>query len=399
MTKSLASQIFLTCMISGSVSLCIGFGMSGVQAGDWSLEARTTSKVDLNDNYYLKPVSDGFVFGSFSNVNVDLIHKSAIDRFDLIGDLGYQTYFGAVQSNSQNKLLPKLSARYHLSGKTDSIDLGAGYFFSDINSIDPLDPIGLGINRNLTQNTFFANAAYGKTLSPRLTVGSAASFQDVFFSDTGIGINPYTSTNLSTYVKYRLTKTTDVKATLGGQWQSIDDLQNSLNSSYYLRGDISSQLEKNLSVSVGAGPRIGIDYFDNVFAPLTPRISSNSIGWIADANVKYDFKSGSISASASHSIDPDVLGNLQSRDTFSLAATQAINEESQFDVSAQYRVSTNLTPIDQKTFIFAPVYRYRLAREWSMAAGYTFTWTDGGAGSGRSDDLFLSLSRSFVLIP
>lgn len=397
MTKSLASRIFVTCLISGSVSLCLGYGMSAVQAGDWSLEAKTTSKGDLNDNYYLKPVSDGFVFGSLSNVNVDLIHKSAIDRFDLIGDLGYQSYFGAVQSSSQNKLLPRIAAKYHLSGKTDSIDLGAGYFFSDISAIDPLDPIGL--NRNLTRHTIAANAAYSKTLSPRLSVGSAASFEDVIFSDAGVGVNPYTSTNLSSYLKYRVTKTTDFKTTLGGQWQSINDLQNSLNSSYYLRGDISSQLEKNLSISFGGGPRVGINYLDNIFIPSHPRISSNSLGWVADASLNYAFKEGSISASVSHSVDPDVLGNLQSRNTFSLAASQAINEESQFDVSAQYRVSTSVAAIDQRTFVFAPVYRYRLAREWSMAAGYAFTWTDGGAGTGHSDDLFLSLSRSFVLSP
>lgn len=397
MTKSLASRIFVTCLLSGCVSFSIGFGMSGVQAGDWSLEARTTSKGDLNDNYYLKPVSDGFVFGSLSNINVDLIHKSAIDRFDLIGDLGYQSYFGAVQSSSPNKVLPRIAAKYHLSGKTDTIDLGAGYFFSDVSAIDPLDPIGL--NRNLTRHTLSANAAYSKALSPRLTIGSAASFQDIVFSDKGVGVNPYTSTNLSTFLKYRLTKTTDFKATLGGQWQSIDDPQNSLNSSYYLRGDISSQIEKNLTVSFGAGPRVGINYLDDVFAPSHPRISSDSFGWVADASLNYAFKSGSISASTSHSVDPDVLGNLQSRDTFSLAATQAINEESQFDVSAQYRVSNSVAAIDQRTFVFAPVYRYRLAREWSMAAGYTFTWTDGGAGTGHSNDLFLSVSRSFVLSP
>ncbi len=397
MTKCQAPFMPAIRLILGLALLVFGIDVAGVRAGDWSLEARTTSKGDLNDNYYLRPLTDGFVFGSLSNINVDLIHKSAIDRFDLIGDLGYQSYFGAVKPNTQNKLLPKLAARYHLSWKTDSIDLGAGYSFSEVNSIDPLDPIGL--NRNLTRHALSANAAYGKTLSPRLSVGSSASLDDVSFSGTGVGANPYTSTNLSAFGKYRLTKTTDVKATLGGQWQSVDDLQNSLNTSYFLRADVSSQLEKNLSASIGAGPRVGVRYADDIITPLHPRISTTSMGWIADASLSYAFKTGSISASASRSVDPDVLGNLQSRTTFGLAASHAINEDSQFDVSAQYRISSSIAGIDQKTFVFAPVYKYRLAREWSMAAGYTFTWTDGAAGTAHSDDVFLSVSRSFVLNP
>jgi hypothetical protein len=397
MTKSLASKVLRACLISGCALLCLGSGVSNVQAGDWSLEAKTTSKIDLNDNYYLLPVTDGFVFGSYSNVNVDLIHKSAIDRFDLIGDLGYQSYLGNVRANSQNRFLPRIAAKYHLSGKTDSIDLGAGYSFSDLNTIDPLDPIGL--TRNLTRHTISANAAYSKTLSPRLSVGTSASLSDVIFSDVGVGANPYIATNLSSFLKYRLTKTTDFTTTLGGQWQSVDDVQNTLNTSYFLRGDISSQLERNLNVSIGGGPRFGVNYLDDVLMPLNPRISTSTLGWLADAKLNYKYKEGSITAGVSHSVDPDVLGNLQVRDSFSLAASQVINDDSEFDVSAQYRVSTNTVGLGQRTFVFAPVYKHRLAREWSMAAGYTFTWTDGGAGSGRSDDLFLSLSRSFVVNP
>jgi hypothetical protein len=397
MTKGLALQFFRASLMFGFASSAVGFAVSEVQAGDWSLEAKTTSKTDLNDNYYLLPASDGLVFGNFSNLSVDLIHKSAIDRFDLMGDLGYQNYFGAVHPSSQNRFLPRIAAKYHLSGKTDTIDLGAGYSFSDLNTIDPLDPIGL--NRNITRHTISANASYSKTLTPTLTIGTSASLQDVIFSDVGVGANPYTSASLSSVLKYRLTKTTDFTTSLGGQWQSIDDAQNSLNSSYFLRSDLTSQLQNNLSISIGGGPRFGINYFDNVLVPLNPRMSSSSLGWLADAKLNYKFKEGSIAATVSRSVDPDVLGNLQSRNTFSLSASQAINEDSSFDVSAQYRISSNIAAVDQKTFVFAPVYRYRLAREWSMAAGYTFTWTDGGAGAARSDDVFLSVSRSFVVNP
>lgn len=397
MTKSLASRMFKACLISGSVLLCLFSGAVGVKAGDWSIEAKTTSKIDLNDNYYLLPSTDGFVFGSFSNFNVDLVHKSAIDRFDLIGDLGYQSYLGTVHSNTQNRLLPRIAARYHLSGKTDSIDLGAGYSFSDLNTFDPIDTIG--VSRNLTRHAISANAGYSKTLTPRLTVGSNASIQDIVFSGAGVGVNPYTTTNLSSFLKYRLTKTTDFTTTFGGQWQSVDDAQNTLNSSYFFRSDLSSQLEKNLSVSIGGGPRFGVNYYGNILAPLNPRISTSTLGWLADAKLNYKYKVGSITAGVSHSVDPDVLGNLQTRDTFSLAASHVINEDSQFDVSAQYRLSTNALGGDQQSFVFAPVYKHRLAREWSMAAGYTFTLTDSGAGSARSDDLFLSLSRSFVVMP
>jgi hypothetical protein len=397
MTKSLALGMFKACLVSGSVLFCLFSDNGGVQAGDWSIEAKSTSKIDLNDNYYLLPATDGFVFGSYSNVGVDIIHKSAIDRFDLIGDLGYQTYLGTVHTNTQNRLFPRISAKYHLDGKTDSIDLGAGYSFSDLNALDSIDTIG--ISRDLTRHAFSANAAYSKTLTPRLSLGSSVSIQDIVFSGPGVGVNPYTTTNLSSFFKYRLTKTTDFTTTFGGQWQSVDDAQNTLNSAYFFRSDLSSQLEKNLSVSIGGGPRFGVNYFDNLLIPLNPRISTSTLGWLADAKLNYKYKLGSITAAVSHSVDPDVLGNLQSRDTFSLAASHAINEDSAFDVSAQYRFSTDSMAVGQHSFVFAPVYRHRLAREWSMAAGYTFTWTDSVAGSARSDDLFLSLSKNFVVMP
>ena len=397
MLKSSASSLFTSYLISLSVLAGFCLGVSTARAGDWSLDARSTSKGDLYDNYYLKPNPDGFVFGSSSNINVDLIHKSAIDRFDLIGDLGYQSYLGTLQPNTMNRLTPNISAKYHLIGKTDSLDLSAGYTFGDVSAVDPLDPVAL--NKTLTRHFLSASGGYNRTLSPLVSVGVLASLQDVIYSDTSTGAKPSFTSNLSTFLNYKLTKTTDLKTTVGGQWQSINDAQNSLNSSYWIRADISSQLQKNLKFSLGGGPRVSVNAFDDLILLSHPRISSTSLGWVADASLSYAMKSGSISATVSRSVDPDVLGNLQSRDNFVISASQLINEESEFDVSAQYRVSTSTVGVDQKTFLFSPVYRYQLARDWSLAAGYTFTWTDGNAGSARSDDIFLSVSRSFNLSP
>ena len=386
-SKTLPLSLFLASAVLSQTAL----------AGDWSLLSFITEKGDFNDNYRLKPISRGAVFGSITDVNVDLIHKSAIDRFDLVGDLAYQRYFGPGEADVPQRFTPRLSGLYHLGGKTDTLDLQASYIVDDVSTFDPLDPTTLA--SNAVRQSRSASAAYSHALDLRNTVGTSLSLQDVTFSDGGTGGTPSFTIDLSTYWNYRLTKTTNFRTTAGFDSQSLKDFQNTTNLSYWVRGDLSSTVLKNLQLNVGGGPRLGVTSLDNIFFPSEPRISNTTLGWIADASLIYTFKSGTLSASASHSVDPSAFGDLQTRTSFSVSAAKRLNEESQVALTAQYRISSSAASADQTIFLISPTYNYQLDRQWSMSAGYRWTSTQSNLGSGSSNDVFLSVTKAFVLNP
>jgi hypothetical protein len=397
MAKGYVFKSLVPYLVAASVPCVVNLVVSDALAGDWSLQGAVSEKGDLNDNIGLLPVSTGGVIGSITNLNLDLAHKTAVDRFDLIGNVAYQRYFGPGEAEASNGWRPKLTGKYHWAGKSDTLDLVASYLIDDENNFDPLSPTNL--NPKAIQQTRFASIAYAHMINQRNTIGTAASFQDITFLGNTYGSTPSSGADVSAFWNYRLTKTIDNKISVGFDPHQIQNSQQTDNIGYWLRDDVTSHFAKDWLLNIGGGPRLGVTTQDDLSSSTFSRTTTHRLGFLANANLTHNFKTGSVSAWASNTFDVGDNGQLERRTGFGITASHHINEQSVVALTAAYRITSTFSAPDETVFLISPTYQYQLARDWSMLAGYRWTSENTVSGTANSNEVFLSVTKAFLVSP
>jgi hypothetical protein len=357
------------------------------QAGDWSLEAKTTQKADVETNRPMAEDIDGFLLGLQTNINADAIYKTDVSRFDLIGDLGYQTYFGFEQADAPTRLTPRIQTKYNQKGKTTSFDLAASFAREDVSFVDVLDPVL--IPTKTYRDSLLVSASVSKNFDARTSAGLTSSFQQIFFEDSSSALTPSMS----------LTKQTTLRTSTSFSWLSLDDEASTDRQTVVARVDVTSQLSPRLKVRAGGGPRATLSQVDDITPPDTGRVNSTSWGWVSDAGFDYAYKRGSLSASISQATEPSATGDLQNRLTLGVAATRKMSDLSEIGATAQLRFAEVNDSDIQTVLSLSSTYSQKLTDEWSLQAGYRFTLLDEPAKDTYSNNVFLSISRAWVVKP
>jgi hypothetical protein len=369
-------------------------------AGDWSLESTISQKTDIDDNYRLQRDSDGFAIGSRTNLNLDLIRKSNIDRFDLIGDFSYLNYFGPGEQDGDGSFVPRLQAKYNRKTKVTNLDFNALYSRDVVSQFDVLDP-GVPGQQDAIRTTLAASGSISHALNVRNTVGLSSSFQDISFDDPAASGTPSSSIDTYVYWTHRLTKRTDFTATAGVGFLMLDDDLDTERMTSRIRGDVTSQISKKWKLKAGGGVRTVRSSTEVPFIPDSGRDISIDTGWIGDLSLEYAYKRGTLAFFASRSLDPGTLGDLQQRTSFGFNAVRKIDDVSELSLSALYRITDGASADGESLsgFVISPSYRRRLTDEWTLQTGYRFVWSELSEGDAISNSVYLTFSRSWVLMP
>lgn len=223
-----------------TVVLPVISGALDADAADWSLNSRLRQKLNYDDNLNLSPDPNGDVYGSLSDLYADLAAESRIDRWDLIGELGYQAYAGPGSAFEADHFLPYLDLKYKRSNKTTTLNTTASYIRETISSIDLIDlatfPGGKQVLATTLQDTFNvgANLDYAIDRSDKLTWSSSG--RTVSFSGGDSGLSPADYLTSALTWGHELSRNTNAKATLGIDWQSIDNDEQTQQLTYRARG-------------------------------------------------------------------------------------------------------------------------------------------------------------------
>jgi hypothetical protein len=375
------------------------FGMLSPEsnAGDWSLRAKTTERVDLNDNYGLKSDFEGYVFGSRTSLNADAAYQGHDYRFDLIGDLSYQRNFGAAADSTRDVLSPRIATKFNKKGKISSFDFSASLARSEADSIDELE--GIVLKKKTYRDAINISSAYSYNLGPRTSIGTQFSIQNILFEDNADNLVPSIYVGVGVFATHRLTKRTNIKASTNLSLLDLDNPTNTQRRTVTPRIDVDSQLSPRLKVAVGGGPRLTLTTQDSIFAPSGEPDTSTELGWAGDFRMDYIYKLGAISAFASQAAEPSTFGDLQSRYTMGVSASRKINDVSELGFSMQYRLA-EVGPDSTKTVVvISPTYSRRLVDDWSLQTGYRFTFVKDIEGSKQANNVFIAISKSLTVIP
>ncbi len=385
-----------TSLIVGT-SLVLIATLRGSYAGDWSLESKSSEIADFSDNYALKQKSDGYVFGSTTALNADAIYKGHDFRFDAVGDISYRRFFGTGSQSISDVLSPRLQTKFNKRSKISSFDFSADFARTDASAVDVLDAII--ITNKTYRDTITASAAYSAAFGPRNTFGVNASLQNVMFENNADNLTPSIYGIVGTFASRRLTKLTNAKLSNNASWLVLDDAAKTERKTLTTRVDFDSQVSQRLKFGVGGGVRVTFSRQSEGIPPFVSPRNATALGWVGDIRMDYAYKLGAISAFASQSTEPSALGDLQTRYTFGLSASRKLTDASDFVIVMQYRIA-DVTPDETQTVVsIAPSFSHRFSKDWNLQTGYRFTQVKGNSGIARSNNLFLSVTKSLTLSP
>jgi hypothetical protein len=367
-------------------------------AGDWSLRTSMLERLSANDNFNLNPDPDGIVFGAYSELGLDFDARSHRYEFSLDGKLGYQAYFGDSSDEPSNRYLPSLNASYLQKGKTTDFSLGASYVLEPATEDN-----GLLIEEDTAKGdreTFSANTSVIHRLNARNSATLSARATRIDFIDAGKTDFPNTSIGGTAGWTHRATKRTDFTLTNSLDWYSYEDDRDRERLYGVSKLGLSTQLSKRLSATAGAGVTLN-DTIRDRRPPATGRIEVTSFGTLADFSFTYLLKTGTLTGNASYGLTPDENGKFSNALDFGSALTYRINDMTEFRFGAQYRLSDSATDgeLANTSLSLSPSISYTLARDWLLTGSYQFAWSDDEKGQSTQNAVYLTLSRSYVLVP
>jgi|GEM_PF-3691567 len=367
-------------------------------AADWSIKGSVSQRVSGDDNPNLDLHSPGFVFGSLTDVSVDIQALTRTSRLNLTGDLGYRYYTGSGSDGLTNRFVPNAGISFEKDWKRDVLTASVNYALEDASDLS-FTEIGPTLQKGDRQ-TISANVTVLHKLNARNDFTASVGASDVTYSDVD-NVDPYRVYTPSISWLNRQTRLTDFRTTLGVDIYDYDDLPNTLNYNYYLREDVNTRLSKRLRVNAGVGVRLLDAYIDNLLLPGTPRDHTTSIGGLANAGFDYALKESSFSGSASYGLNPSTDGKLVNQLNFSLGFQQRINDYSTIGVSAAYTLSgdPNGGGFNERTMSISPTYSYRFSQYWRMVAGYQFMMQREDGQTSKRNYGYITIARDFVLLP
>lgn len=149
---------------------------------------------------------------------------------------------------------------------------------------------------------------------------------------------------------------------------------------------------------------------------VTPRLSLSGNGGASfnedDGSLEPSFVGGlgldyagrvdSISLGLTQSVDQNSFGEIESRISLTGGYRHAINERSQWSVSARV---TDQNPLfdessdERRTFSVAPSYSYAIARDVDLSVGARFRLIDDEDGERASTSVFVRISKGISVLP
>jgi len=160
--------------------------------------------------------------------------------------------------------------------------------------------------------------------------------------------------------------------------------------SYSLQAGVSHSFSPRLEISAHVGPRFSSDKL--------PTGKQSGVGVQSGARVRYDMdEQTSVSASATHSVEPSGGGSLRDRRRFSISARHRYLPRLAFAFSADYQEDSdpngNNAASDRTYFSVSPSVTWQMKQDWDISAFFRYRQQEFSGGSvGASNSVILSLN-------
>jgi hypothetical protein len=389
---------------------------TAAQAGDWSFEGLTSSKLEYLNNARLvsSNAEDDVVSSSFGKGT--LTYKTHDSQLDLSADVLVPHYFDYGAFSSVKFSDAHLSSAFTKNTKRGNFKLGASYArladrYGNSSRFDECDPIPgttlVDCNGEIFDRTQGADGTFQNVYNVNFGSNRRLDQRNSLFWDTGLsfvdfeknsGPDSVAVTNRIGYER-RLTKRTTGKLSAYANWQDIDNQQRTERWDYGITAKIDSTRSRRTVLHLETGVTLTNTSLTDVLLPGFPESSNGAFGAYVMAGADYRLDAvTSLTWSTRYAAREQTSGW---RHTFQSAVglKRDLNERASFNLSssAQLAVNSGSGPANEVlSFNLAPALTYRLNKDWSFDTGYAFSLKDTSLGTAVSNSVYMSVSKKFV---
>lgn len=403
--------------------------LSALVAGDavgaeWTLAAGISERIEADTNFNLEKGEDDPVIGSTTSIGLALGARTKSTQWNLSTGTRLSVFLGDGEDAGLNRADPSLAG--DVIHRAKDFSANAAFEFtrqpvaftqfgielpSDGTSLlpdgsveRPDGTVALGSDfatvtqEEAVQTDVRFAGGFSVPLNTRNRVSASANGALVRFSEDIEELAANTSFGVQIGWARDLTKLTATDFSVTVSRFTVDDAQDTRSTTVSFNGGFSTRLTPQLDLTANTGVALVRNNSDARGSGDTDveAIGGLALGWRNDKT--------QMSLLISHGVETSSLGELQNRTTLALGAGYLMNSTSRLALNTSYsrQVSSGGfagNGTNRQLFVLSPSYARDLDRNWTMQAGYALRLSDEETGFAASNNLFLSFSRSFDLLP
>ena len=373
------------------------------KAADWSIVSNVSQSVDVDDNFELDADSPGYAVSPTSTATLDITANAPTYALILGGELSYREFTGPGAPSNPEPLSESLDAELTIRRSTyrfgvDGSFARKGATFNE--TIEEFDELGV-TTVNTDRLTYSLGAEASVDINRDNTVSLAGKYRTVDFGDTSGGLVSFEDIDVSASWVQDWSESTEAtyKASLG--LFDADDAEQTESQTLAVTAGVTKDINERFNVSGS----VGVNVIHSSERVAGVEQNDTSVGPVFEVGLGYALGVTEFSLKLSQSVKASALGGLQERRSVEFGVNHQINTRESFGLSAKYTIrdaassQTSAAGRDRNFVSIAPTYSVSLSRYWSFQMGYQFRVQDSDDGTGLSNRITGTLSRSFVLLP
>ena len=387
-----------------AVLLCVGPAL----AFDLRVVGEVVERVEFDDNLRVEQDPDGDVYGSTTELNLDITAQTPRSTFNIVGGANFVEFGGPGASSDLDSIEPNVRGDLLIRGPRSTLGLN-GSFRRENSVFTEFDDVSFGgFDETIVTDGITDRLSYSVggdvtiDINQTDTVTAAVTYSVVDFAEAVDGLSPTNNLFFEGSWLRDLTERTNIDITGSLRFFEADNATQSESEVIELSSRLTSKLTPRLEVYGEGG--ISIIETDSLVAGV--RRSETTVGPTFDIGLTYLlWLTTTFSASVTQTVSPSDSGDLNQRTGVTASLMHRINTVSSVSLGGFWAIQEGTTSgvtsasTDRTSASFSADYSVRLARYWRFVLGYDLRISDERRGTALSNNVFVLLSREFVLLP
>lgn len=379
----------------------LGAGASGAFAAEWIVGGSVSERLQATTNPDLEENGQA-VYGATTAFGLDVTALTPTTQWQVETGASVGVFGGPGDTEDRNRVYPNLAAAVSHDGKY--VDTGASFAF-DLQPVAFAQLADTGLTAgDATQLSLrlAADAAYALDPRNRLSVGGSGSI--IRFTQGSTTLEPTTTYGTTLSWTRSLSVETDASLSFGARRFTARSDEDPDSLSFDLSAGLGHQINRRLSVDAS----LGISATRTTRTLGDERRTDLSLGMLGGLDVAWQpAPDTQLVFALSHGLEPSSLGELRTTTAVGVGLQHAVNSwtSAGLDVLLQRQSAGGgfeNDAGDTADRIYAsigPSLAFTLTPDWALQAGYALEMEHQSGSDAVSNQVFLTVTRQFDILP
>jgi hypothetical protein len=372
---------------------------SRAAAAEWIVGGSVSQRLEADTNPDLEADGDP-VYGATTALGLDFARLTPTTQWQVETGATGAVFGGPGDTDDLNRLDPNFGAAVAHDGKY--VDTGASFAF-DMQPARFAQFEETGVTEgDATQISvrLAADAAYALDSRNRLNVGGSGRI--IRFTSGSTSLDPTTTYGANLAWVRDLSPATQASLAFGARRFTADNEEDPDSLTFDLSAGVGHLVNRRLSFDAS----LGVTATRTERTRLGERDTEFSLGALGDLSVAWSpAPDTQLVLAFSHGLEPSSLGELQTTTAMGVGLQHAVNGwiDAGVDLLVQRQSSgggfEDGDTADRTFASIAPSIAFALTPDWALQAGYSLSLERESGSDATSNQVFLTLTRQFDILP